>query len=399
MKLNYKNLGELIKRLDNRNTRNLDLELKGLSIDKKFISSVANTNGTDLKRYKVVSQNQFATNLMHVDRDKIVPIAIWPGDQDIIVSPAYEVFEVISKDDIIPEYLMMCLKMPIFDKNAWFLSGSSIRGNLTWDNFCKISIPVPSIKKQMSVIRIFSSIQDNISHSNHLIDKYRIFARAMYSMVFKTYVFNNSSNKIYHKSNYEFKEIRESEIAPEWEIVKLSDIAEQIKEPVKAGKQIYDKKYVPIDIIPKTRLILDNYISGKEAKSSLISFESNDILLGSMRVYFHRVSLASFSGITRSTVFVLRPYKNFDLSTILMSLDDDATILYATNNSRGTTMPYTVWEDGLANYKVIIPSIEIRKKFNSDLQKVLNYVVFQAKKIRKLKELEDELYNSLSSIY
>lgn len=398
MKSNYRRLGELIKRIDKRNSLNLELELKGVSINKKFISSVANINGTDLKRYKVVNDKQFAANLMHVDRDKIVPVAMWDSEQEVIVSPAYDVFEVKALDDLIPEYLMLCFNMPLFDRNAWFLSGSSIRGNLTWESFCDIMIPVPSKQKQKTLVNMLQTIEKNIGQSKLVVDLLRDFSRLLYSKLFKEYYYNNFSNTLYHNRTGEIIEIDIKELPEDRSLNKLEDVAEQVKLPVKSGKHIFDKKYVPIDLIPKFKLVLDNYISGRNAKSSLISFNKGDVLLGAMRVYFHRVSFASFDGITRSTVFVLRPVENFDLATILMILDDDETISYATKNSRGTTMPYTVWKDGLANYKIVLPPVNTRAKFNSDIRKVLDYSTFQINKIHKLEQIKTEIYKSLSTI-
>lgn len=53
MKSNYKALYELVERIDERNSDGSVTDLLGVSIDKCFIKSVANTNGTDLTKYKV----------------------------------------------------------------------------------------------------------------------------------------------------------------------------------------------------------------------------------------------------------------------------------------------------------------------------------------------------------
>ena len=55
--------------------KNKDLtvtKLVRMNIHKEFIPSVANTIGTNLARYKLINENKFACNLMHVGRDKSV---------------------------------------------------------------------------------------------------------------------------------------------------------------------------------------------------------------------------------------------------------------------------------------------------------------------------------------
>ena len=69
MQSNYKQLGDYIRQVDVRN-RDLAVDnLVGLTIEKAFIPSVANTIGTDLSNYKVISKGQFACSLMQVSRD------------------------------------------------------------------------------------------------------------------------------------------------------------------------------------------------------------------------------------------------------------------------------------------------------------------------------------------
>ena len=94
----YKRLGDYIRQVDVRNRDLAVNELVGLTIDKAFIPSVANTIGTDLSNYKVITHNQFACSLMQVSRDEKMPIAIFKDNQ-AIMSPAYAVFEVIREDE------------------------------------------------------------------------------------------------------------------------------------------------------------------------------------------------------------------------------------------------------------------------------------------------------------
>lgn len=70
MKSNYKRLGDFIVEIDIRNQQDKNLELWGVSIEKKFIKSVANIIGTDLSKYKIISENCFVCSLMQVSRDE-----------------------------------------------------------------------------------------------------------------------------------------------------------------------------------------------------------------------------------------------------------------------------------------------------------------------------------------
>ena len=94
MPLNYRKIGDLIKKVSEKNKDGLYDEVLGVAIEKEFMPSVANTIGTDLKKYNVVRKNRFAFNPMHVGRDEKLPIAVYHKDEPALVSPAYMMFEV-----------------------------------------------------------------------------------------------------------------------------------------------------------------------------------------------------------------------------------------------------------------------------------------------------------------
>lgn len=103
----------------------------------------------------------------------------------------------------------------------------------------------------------------------------------------------------------------------------LKDILQLRKDGTKAGKNT-ELPYLPIDVIPMNDLSITEVKPNEEAQSSLIMFNKNDILIGAMRVYFHRVVIAPFDGITRSTsanssgVILLPPTLN-ELSSFSLS--------------------------------------------------------------------------------
>ena len=107
--------------------------------------------------------------------------------------------------------------------------------------------------------------------------------------------------------------------------------------------------YLPIDVIPMNIFALSDVRPNSEAQSSLITFNKDDIIIGAMRVYFHRVIIAPFGGITRTTCFVLSPIDDKYLSYGLLCCDQDSSIEYAQTTSKGSTMPYAVWDGGLGD--------------------------------------------------
>ena len=159
----YKTIEELVTRIDERNSDGTVSELIGVSIDKCFIKSVANTNGTDLSKYKIIRKNDFAVSLMQVSRDGKIPIARLEEYEEAIMSPAYPIFRVKDKNIILPEYLEMWFKRPEFDREAAFIAVGGVRGSMPWKEFAKMKLPVPPIKKQRKIVNAYKIVTDRIA--------------------------------------------------------------------------------------------------------------------------------------------------------------------------------------------------------------------------------------------
>jgi len=155
----YKPVYELLREIDERNADNKIKEVHGINITKQFMPSVADVNGVDLKKYKLVKKNQFAFSGMQTGRDECIRIALNKNDDAVIISPAYTVFEV-KDETILEEYIMMWFSRKESDRRGWFMSDSSIRSNLDLDRFYETQIPIPDEKTQKAIVDIFNVYTD-----------------------------------------------------------------------------------------------------------------------------------------------------------------------------------------------------------------------------------------------
>ena len=184
MKLNYEPLSKHIQLVDYRNSGEVTSTVLGISIDKEFMPSVANVIGTDLSRYKLISKGLFACNPMHVGRDERLPIALYEKNIPAIVSPAYFMFEIIDRDVLNEEYLMMWFRRPEFDRECWFMTDGSVRGGITWDDLCRIKLPVPSYERQCEIVESYRAITDRIALKRAENDNLEAQAQALFTSWF-----------------------------------------------------------------------------------------------------------------------------------------------------------------------------------------------------------------------
>lgn len=183
MKSCYK-LGELIRNVD---VKNKDLHcnnLRGLSMTKEFRPSTSNIVGTDLSKYKIVAQKQFACDFMSTIRVHKMPIAFNTGKEEILVSPAYAVFEVVDEKIILPEYLMMWFSRTEFDRYADFRSDAAIRGGFGWNELCETSISIPCITDQYKIVFEYQAITERIALKKRINDNLEATLNAVYKEFF-----------------------------------------------------------------------------------------------------------------------------------------------------------------------------------------------------------------------
>ncbi|MGJ8743536.1 DUF559 domain-containing protein [Polaribacter sp.] len=189
MRLNYKRLGKYIQVV---NERNINLEVKtllGVSVKKIFIPSIANTVGTDFKKYKIVKKHQFVYIPDTSRRGEKIGIAMLDSHDKALVSQAYTVFEIIDDEALNAEYLMMWFRRPEFDRYARFKSHGTVREIFDWDEVCDIELPIPSIEKQREIVKEYNTIVNRIKLNETLNQKLEDTAQALYKHWFVDFDF------------------------------------------------------------------------------------------------------------------------------------------------------------------------------------------------------------------
>lgn len=184
MKEGYRLLGDFIRQVDVRNTDGKEENLLGVSVQKMFIPSIANTVGTDFTKYKVVKRGQFTYIPDTSRRGDKIGIALLTDYDEGLVSNIYTVFEVKDENELLPEYLILWFSRPEFDRYARFKSHGSVREIMDWDEMCKVELPVPSIEKQRSIVKAYNTITDRIELKRKINDNLEAVLAASHSKMF-----------------------------------------------------------------------------------------------------------------------------------------------------------------------------------------------------------------------
>ena len=156
---NKERIGNFISLYELRNSEKKDYPVVGINKDKTFMPTVANLEGVDTAKYKVVSKGVFVFSGMQTGRDICIRIGLYSDDSPALVSPAYTTFTIDTKK-VLPEYFFMFFNREESDRYGWFISDSSVRANLDWPRFLDIEIPLSSLSEQQKVVNAWKAFRE-----------------------------------------------------------------------------------------------------------------------------------------------------------------------------------------------------------------------------------------------
>ena len=394
MKSNYEPLGKHIRLVDYRNSEEVTSTVLGISIDKEFMPSVANVIGTDLSRYKLISKGLFACNPMHVGRDERLPIAFYEKDNAAIVSPAYFMFEIIDRDVLNEEYLMMWFRRPEFDRECWFMTDGSVRGGITWDDLCRIKLPVPSYARQCEIVESYRAITNRIALKRAENDNLEATIQAAF-------------DKAFHDAGVSLPEtiIKQNKVPQGWTDATVGDFASVQTGPF--GSQLHNEDYVESG----TPIITVEHMDGKYiAHRNLPLVSQNDV--DRLRKYDLHTGDIVFSrvGSVDRAVMVsqhedgwlfsgrclrVRPYDPNTGSYFLWWFNQPVIRQLVTASAVGATMP-SINTSILNSIRIVFPQKDIVTQFCKMADGLIEIIATNLEEIRKLNDAREYIQLSLS---
>lgn len=252
------------------------------------------------------------------------------------------------------------------------ISNGSVYPNLSRNDIGNFRINCPDHNTRKKIVKKLSTLDYKIK-SLQTINKN---LEKIIQTIFKSWFIGFDSQK-------EFVDSESGKIPKGWNIDNLGSLVNSIKENVKPTKEKDHEKYVSLDDMPPNSITLFKHSRGNDVNSSIIRFSKGDILFGNMRPYFHKVGLAQFDGITRTTTFVFRPKKSFFRMFALMHFFSKEVIQYSTLSSIGSTIPYVKW-DTLSKYEIVIPPNKMLIRFENTVEPLISGIIENSFLLRNL---------------
>lgn len=394
MKSNYDALGNYIRLVDTRNTDFVTEQVLGINIDKYFMPSVANVIGTDLSKYKLITKGKFACNPMHVGRDERLPVALYTEDEPAIVSPAYFMFEIIDNSILNEDYLMMWFRRPEFDRLCWLRTDGSVRGGITWDDICRMKVPVPPLNEQIEIVQSYQAITDRIALKKQINDNLEATIQAIFKSMFIDYEGADYSDYI----DFEF-----GKYPANWNLVDLDSIIDvrdgthDSPSPTESGKYLITSRHLLPYAVDRSGAYFINETDYNKANERS-KVEYGDILFSMIGT----IGIISF--ITdREIDFAIKNVGLFRTSQnptmryfILSYLKSKIVENYISSYMAGSTQSY-VSLNVLRKIPLILPPDEVIHRFEKQVTPLYAKMIENTHETIKLNDLKDVITTSMSS--
>lgn len=348
----YKPLGDYITLVNERNRDLAITHLVGVSIEKKFIPSIANIIGTDLSPYKIIRHNQFAYGPVTSRNGEKITIALYKDTEDGILSQAYEVFRIKDEEVLMPEYLMLWVQRPEFDRYARFKSHGSVRELFSWEEMCNVMLPVPPIAEQRKIVEQYQTIERRIKNNEALIQKLEATAQTLY--------------------HHTFVEGIDKENLPEgWRMGKLGDVCKYANEKI-SSHEIESSKYISTEDMLKDKMGIEK-TSVLPENTNVTAYKQNDILISNIRPYYKKIWYATCDGGCSTDVLCYRADNQKYSKFLYHTLYDNRFFNYVVAGCKGTKMPRgdKYWN---MEYCITIPLIQTLDQFNNETLLLDNHI-------------------------
>lgn len=381
----YKTIEELVTRVDERNNDGIVSELIGVSIDKCFIKSVANTNGTDLSKYKIIRKNDFAVSLMQVSRDGKIPVARLEEYEEAIMSPAYPIFRVKDNNIILPEYLEMWFKRPEFDREAAFIAVGGVRGSMPWEEFAKMKLPVPPIEKQRKIVNAYKIVTDRIALKQKINDNLDATMQAIYKSYFiDLEPFQTES----------MQETKLGNIPLTWKVCKFNEICELLNGRAYSQEELLNSGKYRV-------LRVGNFFTQSNWYYSNMELEDNKYCYPDDLLFCWSASFGLYIWNDIKTIYHYHIWKiDFSKSSqlyreyIYLYLRQEVQKL--SKEGHGSVMAHLT-KNGVENLDIISPSSEVVEDFHNKILPFIEHKKILEKEIQRLDALRETYLSQLAN--
>lgn len=282
-------------------------------------------------------------------------------------------------------YLAYALQSPFVQNKLHAVSFGATVPHIKVGDAEHLEIPYPPLATQKVIGETLAAYDDLIENNRRRIALLEESARLLYREWFVDLRF--PGHEVCATTNG---------IPVGWARKALGEVGIQMKELADPKQLSADTAYLSMEHMNSKSLTLGMWESAAKVSSTKLRFESDDVLFGRIRPYFHKVGIAQTSGVTSTDVIVVRAISEEFLPLVALVMSSDEFVAHAVTTSNGTKMPRADWKV-LKDWPVLIPDTDLLAAFADKVLPMFRLCKAMSSQNRYLQEARNALLPKLMS--
>jgi len=290
----------------------------------------------------------------------------------------------------------------------WLRSNAvgAVMPNLNTSIISRLRVPMPPMGVQAAVGQFIACLDDRIDLLRQINATLEAIAKALFKSWFVDFEPVRAKAEGREPEGMdaataalfpsEFEESELGLIPRGWHRGPLGDLCRNIRQQAKPDSLDPTTPYIGLEHMPRGSIALTEAGSASGLASGKFWYAKNDVLFGKLRPYFHKVGVASHTGVCSTDILVVRANEPDWFGFTAMQLSSDGIIAYATRLSNGAKMPRSSWSD-IAAYKVVIPPETVARSFDGLVRAIIERIHANIDRATNLACLRDTLLPRLIS--
>ena len=277
---------------------------------------------------------------------------------------------------------------------------------LTVEVLSKLSLQLPTLSNQRAIAHILGTLDDKIELNRQMNDTLEAIARAIFKSWFVDFdpvrakmegrmpAGIDAATAILFPSAFQDSPL--GKIPKGWEVGTLGEIAENVRQSVKASEINSNECYIGLEHMPRRSIALSEWQTADGLGSNKYRFRKGEILFGKLRPYFHKVGVAPLDGVCSTDILVIQPIDSEWFGIVLGVVSSNEFIAYTNAYSAGTRMPRTNWKD-MSKYEIALPQVDVAQKYTEFIRPFIERIIENIHQSRTLSQIRDALLPKLLS--
>lgn len=182
---------ELVDRYNSPQIYGID-KVRGISNSKEIMPTKADVDETVIEKFYIVKPGEFVYNPRTTRMGEKVGLGYNDTQEDLLFSFNNIAFSICEnkKNELLPAYLYLYYKKNEFDRYARINSWGSATELFSWEEMCRVQIPLPDITIQKELVAAYNGLKQLAEENEALIEPlqkacqaYVVDCKAKYPMV------------------------------------------------------------------------------------------------------------------------------------------------------------------------------------------------------------------------